>query len=83
MNKTNQNIFMNIRRFTTTIIKATEGFILTNASGDIDIKDRLFASELALGANDSEDNYIEMPIEKARSLMEAQEEALKNQRETV
>lgn len=72
---------MIITDFTTTILKASEGFVITN-SKDVDIKDRVFASEIALGKNDSQENWKEIPQAEADALKEAQVIALKEQQET-
>lgn len=50
--------------FTTVILKANEGFYLTQKDTNIDIKDRIIATTLALGKNDSVDNWIEITQEE-------------------
>ena len=51
--------------FTTIILKADEGNYLTQAAQDIDIKDRVIGEEVALGANDSPDNWKEITTTEA------------------
>lgn len=46
--------------FTTIILTAGRGKYLTQASQDVDIKDRVIGKKVALGANDSPDNWCEI-----------------------
>ena len=46
-------------QFTTTILRPDEGHYLTEAN-EVDIKMRSFSIVIALGANDSADNYKEI-----------------------
>jgi len=68
--------------FKTTIITAKEGYYITNVSDDIDIKDRLIATSIALGKFDSVDNYKEITKAEADELKKQQEEAQKKDIET-
>lgn len=68
--------------FKTTIITAKEGYYITNVSDDIDIKDRLIATSIALGKFDSVDNYKEITKAEADDLKAAQEKAQKEAIET-
>lgn len=46
--------------FTTIILTAGRGKYLTQASQDVDIKDRIIGQKVAIGANDSPDNWCEI-----------------------
>jgi len=63
--------------FKTIIIAAEEGKFLTQ-SADVEIASRVIASTIALGKNDSVDNWKEITKEEADTIKQAQEEALKN-----
>ena len=67
---------MKSEQFTTTILEAEEGHFLTQAK-DVDIKDRIIASKIALGKYDSAENWKEISSEEAetyRGLIEAAQE---------
>lgn len=51
---------MKQKQFTTTVIEADEDKFLTQASKDIDINDRVIGTKIAIGANDSPDNWCEI-----------------------
>lgn len=72
--------------FKTIIIKAEEGYYLTQ-SKDIDIKERAIATTVAIGKYDSIDNYKEITIEEADRLKEEQrvaiEEEMKQREESI
>lgn len=63
-------------QYTTVIIKAAEGHYITNVSDDIDIKDRIIATSIALGKFDSADNYKEITSEEAEALKQQQTEIM-------
>lgn len=65
--------------YTTKVIKADEGYILTQ-SADIDIKERIFGTVIYLASTDSEDNYKEITVEEADILKEEQRIALEEAR---
>lgn len=71
---------MEISNFTTTILKASEGYKLTQ-SNDIDIKERILASTIALGKYDSQDNWKEVTDEEAEALRKEQDEAIRKENE--
>jgi len=68
--------------YKTTIITAADGKYITNADDNIDIKDRLIATAVALGKNDNPDNYKEITKVEADELIKQQEEAQKAAIET-
>lgn len=68
--------------YTTQVIKADEGYILTNSS-DIDIKQRVFGSIIYLAKTDSADNYKEITIEEANKLKEEQRIAIEEEDERI
>lgn len=72
---------MKTNEYKTTIITAADGKYITNAD-DIDIKDRLIATSIALGKFDSVDNYKEITKAEADELKAAQEKAQKEAIET-
>lgn len=53
--------------FTTTIIYPENGYLLTQ-SHDVDLKDRIFAKEIALGKNDDASNWKEISFQEAEQL---------------
>lgn len=66
--------------FTTIILKPAEGHYLTNA-GEVDIKQRVICSTIALGRNDKAENYVEIDEETAEAYKEAQKKAFEEERE--
>ena len=62
--------------FKTIILKADEGKYLTNAN-DVDIKERLIATMIALGKYDKPENYKEISAEEAEEYKRLQEEIIK------
>ena len=67
-------------QFTTTILRPDEGHYLTEAN-EVDIKMRSFSIVIALGANDSADNYKEIDEAEYQTLKAEQEAALKAEQE--
>lgn len=66
---------MQTENFTTTILKPEKGHYLTQ-SGDIDIRKRIIAeTAVALGRNDSPENWIEIDEETANAYKEEQKAA--------
>lgn len=63
--------------FKTIIIKADNGKYLTNAN-NVDIKERIIATTIALGKYDKAENYIEIDAETADQYKKELEEANKN-----
>lgn len=57
--------------FTTIILKADEGMVLTQV-GDTSLSERILASEIALGRYDSADNYKEITETEAMEIRELQ-----------
>lgn len=72
---------MKTNEYKTTIITAADGKYITNAD-DIDIKDRLIATSIALGKFDDAANYKEITKEEADELKKQQEVAQKKDIET-
>ncbi len=62
---------MTIESFKTTVLRASQGHFLTQ-SADVDIKERIVASVIALGKNDSEANYKEITETEAEEIRQAQ-----------
>lgn len=60
-------------------IKASDGYYITDKSDDVDIKQRIIATEIAIGKNDSADNYKEITAEEADELKRLQDEARKQE----
>ena len=63
---------MKINSFTTITIEAEETCYLTQVA-DVDLKDRIVASKIALGKFDSPDNYKEISKEEGDAIKTAQE----------
>lgn len=57
--------------FNTTVLRPSSGHYLTQA-GDVDIEERMIASVVALGANDSADNYVEIDEATAEGIRQNQ-----------
>ncbi len=68
---------METTQFTTTVIKADNGKFLTQ-SGDIDIKERVISTTIALGKNDSVLNWREISATEAESYRKEKKAALKD-----
>ncbi len=69
---------MKAEQFTTIILESEEGYYLTQAS-DVDIKDRLVASVVALGKYDSVDNYKEITQEEGDAIKAEQDKLFKEE----
>ena len=63
--------------FNTIILKADEGKYLTQLS-DVNIENRVVASTIAIGKNDSPNNWKEITKEEADAIIKAQEELRNN-----
>ena len=63
--------------FKTPVLRPSPGHYLTQAA-DVDINDRMIASVVALGANDSADNYVEIDEETAEQIRQDQAAARNN-----
>ena len=63
--------------FKTTVLRPSPGHYLTQAA-DVDINDRMIASVVALGANDSADNYTEIDEATAEQIRQDQAAARNN-----
>ena len=70
---------MTSENYSSVIIKAKEGFYITEVDDSIDITKRIIATAVALGTNDSADNYKEITAEEADELKRQQDEARKEQ----
>lgn len=62
---------MIIKDFNTTVITAEEGKYLTQ-SFDLDIENRVIATTVALGKNDSVDNWKEITKEEGNTIVKEQ-----------
>ena len=65
--------------FTTVVLKASDGFFLTQTE-EVDIKERIIATVVALGKYDAPQNWREIPKEEAEEYNRIKEEALENER---
>ncbi|WP_073346082.1 hypothetical protein [Bacteroides congonensis] len=65
--------------YTVQIIQPTEGHILTQASTDIELSDRIFSEKIFLGINDSIDNWKEITIEESEDLKTKQRELIEKE----
>ena len=70
---------MTSENYSSVIIKSKEGFYITEVDDSIDIQNRTIATAIALGTNDSVDNYKEITAEEADELKKMQDEARKEQ----
>lgn len=70
---------MTSENYSSVIIKAKEGFYLTEKDDSIDILNRTIATAIALGTNDNADNYKEITAEEADELKKLQDDARKEQ----
>lgn len=70
-------------RHYTTIIKPEEGYYLTEANPDTDIRKRSISTAIALGKNDSAENYIEIDEAQAEEYRKQKEEAIKADQEKL
>ena len=61
--------------FTTIILTASKGKYLTQATSDIDIQDRVICNQVALGKNDSPDNWCEISKADAEEFLRLKKEA--------
>lgn len=64
--------------FTTIILTAARGKYLTQASQDIDITKRVIGTKIALGSNDSPDNWCEISKADAEEFERLKNEAIAN-----
>lgn len=65
---------MTATNFTTVILKPDTDMYLTQKE-DVDILERVIATTVALGKNDSPDNWVEISKEKADTYKKEQEDA--------
>lgn len=65
--------------FTTTILKPEEGHFLTQKE-ELDIRQRVIASTVALGRYDAPENWIEIDADKAQEYREEQQKAFEEDR---
>lgn len=70
---------MTSENYSSVIIKAKEGFYITEKDDSVDIKKRIIATAIALGTNDNADNYKEITAEEADELKRQQDDARKEQ----
>lgn len=73
---------MDISSYTTIIITPQEGMFLTQVDA-MEIEDRIVATCVALGSNDSPDNWKEITAEEAESINKLKEEARRQQTSIV
>ena len=64
---------MKSESFTTIILEAEQGHYLTQADDSLALRDRVVASRLALGRNDSAGNWREITQEEADEIKRNQE----------
>ena len=69
---------MKINSFTTITIEAEENCYLTQVA-DVNLKDRIVASKIALGKFDAPENYKEITKEEADAIKAEQENLIENQ----
>lgn len=62
--------------YTTTVLKASEGYVLIQANID-NVEQIIFSDKVYLSALDSPDNWKEITIEEADMIKQQQEVALK------
>lgn len=79
INEINLTKQMTTENYSSVIIKAKEGFYITEVDESIDIQNRTIATAIALGTNDSADNYKEITADEANELKRLQDEARKEQ----
>lgn len=65
---------MEVQNFTTKVIKASEGKFLTQVDDTVSIESRITSDTIALGKNDSAENYKEISEEEANEIRKKQEE---------
>ena len=70
---------MTSENYSSVIIKAKEGFYITEVDDSMGSQNRTIATAVALGTNDSADNYKEITAEEADELKRLQDEASKEQ----
>ena len=70
---------MTTENYSSVILKANEGFYITEVDDSIVIQNRTIATAVALGTNDSADNYKEITADEANELKRQQDEARKEQ----
>ena len=64
---------MKTESFTTVILEAEDGNYLTQSSDSINLIDRIVASRIALGRNDSPENWKEIPQAEGEEIKRNQE----------
>lgn len=73
---------MDISNYTTIVLSSQEGMFLTQVDA-MEIEDRIVATRVALGSNDSPDNWKEITAEEAESINKLKEDARKQQTSIV
>ena len=69
---------MTNENFNTIVLRASEGNYITQRN-EVEIIDRIIATVVCLGRNDSADNYVEIDKETADNYKAAKQEAIKAQ----
>lgn len=64
--------------FKVRVIKPSEGYLLTQASDDIELQNRVFSDKVFLAVTDSPDNWKEITIAEADAI-KAEQERLANE----
>lgn len=65
--------------FTTIILTAARGKYLTQATQDINIQERVIGTQIALGSNDSPDNWCEISKADKEEFERLKDEATRNE----
>lgn len=73
---------MQTTSFTTIVLKPESGNYLTQAA-DVAIQDRAIATTVALGKNDTQENWKEITAEEAEELKRLQQEYFEQQKKKL
>lgn len=74
-------LHMEKSKFTTTVLKASDGFKLTQVDESISLLERVVAKVVCVGKNDSAENWKEIPDDEAAEIVAAKNAEIKAEHE--
>ncbi len=73
---------MKIENYTTIILTAEEGHYLTQ-SFEVDLRDRIISTKVALGITSTKDDWKEISIQEGNQIIEDQKKLMEEERKRV
>lgn len=73
---------MKIENYTTIILTAEEGHYLTQ-SFEVDLRDRIISTKVALGITSTQDDWKEISVQEGNQIIEDQKKLMEEERKRV